>query len=110
MCRNRRKDKPRAKSQPTHMVEGVPPSGEYMMYSVVNQKAPSTPLKTTVALERKELHMVVDTGSSLSLISETTFKALRDADTTFPLQQTEVKLWTYTRQEICVLGFIMVTA
>ena len=54
--------------------------------------------------------MEVDTGASLSLISETTFKTLWDADTAPPLQQTEVKLRTYTGQEICVLGSIMVTA
>ena len=54
--------------------------------------------------------MEVDTGASLSQISETTFKVLWDADTALPLQQSEVKLQTYTGQEICVLGSIMVTA
>ena len=80
------------------------------MYPVVEQQSPSTPPKTTVALEGKELHIEVDTGASLSLISETTFKALWDTNDTPPLQQTEVKLRTYTGQEICVLGSITVTA
>lgn len=69
------------------------------MYPVVKQRAPSTPLKTTVALEGKEIHMEVDTDAFLSLISETTFKDLWDADTAPLLQQTEVKLWTYTLEK-----------
>ena len=80
------------------------------MYPVVEQQAPSTPLKTTVALDGKEVHREVDTGVSFSLISETTFKALWDAETAPPLQQTEVKLRAYTGRKVYVLGSIMVTA
>ena len=69
-CHSKRRDQPQGKGQPTHKVEGVPPSGEYTMYPIVEQQAPSIPLKTTEALEGKELHMEVDTGASLSPISE----------------------------------------
>ena len=62
------------------------------------------------SLEGKELHMEVDTGASLSLINETMFKALWDADDTPSIQQTEVKLWTYTGQKIHLLESITVTA
>ena len=54
--------------------------------------------------------MEVDTGASYSLISETTVKALWDANDAPPLRQTEVKLRTYTGQKIRVLGSITVTA
>ena len=51
----------------------------------------------------KELSMEVDTGASLSLISETPYK-LRESNALPELQQTSVKLYTYTGEEINVLG------
>ena len=56
MYHSKRRDQPQGKGQPTHKVEGVLPSGEHTMYPVIEQQASSTPLKTTVALEGKELH------------------------------------------------------
>ena len=52
--------------------------------------------------------MEVDTGASLSLISETTYKKLWESDTLPELQQTTVKLRTYTGEEMRVLGCINV--
>jgi hypothetical protein len=50
--------------------------------------------------------MEVDTGVSLSLISETTYKKLWEANALPELQQTTVKLRFYTGEEIGVLGCI----
>ena len=61
-----------------------------------------------VKLDGKELSMEVDTGASLSLMSETTYKKLWESDTLPELQQTAVKLRTYTGEEIRVLGCINV--
>ena len=80
------------------------------MYLVVDQAAPSTPLKAAVNLEGKVLDMEVDIGASLSLISETTFKSLWDASAAPALQESTVRLRTYTGEEITVLGSIQVTA
>ena len=77
---------------------------------MVDQAAPSTPLKAAVTLEGKVLDMEVDTGASLSLISEATFKSLWDASAAPALQESTVKLRTYTEEEIAVLGCILVTA
>ena len=51
MCCRKRRDQPEGKGQPTHKVEGLPPSREYTIYPVLEQQSPSTPLKTTVVLE-----------------------------------------------------------
>ena len=77
---------------------------------MVDQAAPPTPLKTAVTLEGKVLDMEVDTGASLSLISEAAFKSLWDASAAPALQESTVKLRTYTEEEIAVLGCILVTA
>ena len=52
--------------------------------------------------------MEVDTGTSLSLISEMTYKKHWESDALPELQQTPVKLRTYTGEEISVLGHINV--
>ena len=109
MCHSKRRNQPQERVNPPTLLKVLLPSGEYIMYPVVEQQAPSTPLKTTEALKGKELHLEVDTGASYSSISETTIKALWDADDALPLRQTEVKLRTYTGQ-IHVLGSITVTA
>ena len=113
MCRSKPKqDNPPGKSRglPTHKVEEASPPEEYTLYPVVDQDAPSTPLKTAVTLDGKVLDMEVDTGASLSLISEATFKSLWNASAAPALQESAVKLRTYTGEEIAVLGSILVTA
>ena len=105
MCRTKKREK---KEQQTHTVEEVAPPKEYTLYPVVQQQSSSTPLRSTVKLDGKELSMEVDTGASLSLISKTTYKKLWESDTLPELQQTAVKLRTYTGEEIRVLGCINV--
>ena len=71
----------------------------------MQQKLSSAPLQSIGKLNGKELSMEVDTGVSLLLISETTYQNLWELDTLPELQQTSVKLRTYTG-EISVLGGI----
>ena len=80
------------------------------MYSMVQQQGPSSLLKATVTLDEKVLDMEVDIGVSLSLISESTFKSLWTASSAPTLQKMEIKLHTYTGEEIEVLGSVAVTA
>ena len=105
MCRTKKKEK---KEQQTHTVEEASPPEEYTLYPVVQQQSSSTPLQSTVKLDGKELSMEVDTGASLSLISETTYKKLWESSALPELQPTTVKLRTYTGEEIGVLGCINV--
>ena len=54
--------------------------------------------------EQKPFHMQIDTGSSITLISEAMYqKSLGDV----PLQTLTVKLHTYTGEEVPVLGNIV---
>ena len=102
MCRTKKRE------QQMHTVQEATLLEEYTLYPVVQQQASSTPLQSTVMVDGKELSVEVDTGASLSLISEMTYKKLWKSDALPELQQTAVKLRTYTGEEIGVLGCINV--
>ena len=67
----------------------------------------SGPLQTTMVVEWHDITMEVDTGAAVSLVSKDTvnnspfLKCL-------PIQQTNVRLCTYTGQPVSVLGQLMV--
>ena len=73
MCHTKKREK---KEQQTHTVEEATPPEEYTLYPVIQQQSASAPLRSMVKLDEKELSMEVDTGASLSLMSETTYKKL----------------------------------
>ena len=54
--------------------------------------------------------MEIDTGASLTLISKATNDKLQSPTTLPPLKTEQIKLHTYTGEEIRVLGSISVTA
>ena len=54
--------------------------------------------------------MEIDTGASLSLISKATYDKLQSSATLPPLKSEQIKLRTYTGEEINVLGSVSVTA
>ena len=60
----------------------------------------------TMQLNQTPLDMEVDTGATASLISEQTYKSLWPAEKAPALQPSEVKLRTYTGEELKVLGAI----
>ena len=94
------------KQQPTHTVEEATPPEECTLYPVIQQKSSFLPLRSTLEVDGKELTMEVDTGAALSIISEATYKKLWESDTPPELQQTSVRLHTYTGEEMSVLGCI----
>ena len=59
-----------------------------------------------MSIENQDVLMEVDTGASLSVISETTYKSL---STVLPLQPTQAKLCTYMGESLGVLGSISVS-
>ena len=60
----------------------------------------------TVKANNCDLAMEVDTGASLSKISEATYQSLWTAELRLPLKTTNIKLHTYTKESLQVLGSI----
>ena len=65
------------------------------------------PIRVTVLIEQQEVTMEIDTGASLSLINEDTWRRLgKDRSV---LQESQVHLQTYTGEEIPIFGSCSVT-
>jgi len=76
-----------------HLEDGIPRSSE-------------NPYKVTLSIEGRSVQMEIDTGTSLSLVSEQTYRELWPAT---PLQKTTVKLKTYAGTPLKVLGSMNAT-
>ena len=72
------------------------------------QETRSKPLVVTVKLNKAETDIEVDTGASLSLISKKTFYSSWPNKPHPKLELSSVKLHTYTKEAIKVLGSIVV--
>ena len=66
------------------------------------------PYRVTVQLNNRNLEMEIDTGVSLSIISDKTYQSLWTSQPKPDLQPTTVKLHIYTQESITVLGSITV--
>ena len=75
----------------------------YTMFTLPSSK--QDPIQITVDVDNYALPMELDTGASLSIISETVYKNLPSAP---KLQSTSAQLKTYTGEPIKVLGCISV--
>ena len=64
------------------------------------------PIKVTVTLNNVETPMELDTGATLSVMSETTYKSLWEPDARPNLEPSSACLSTYTGERISVLGQI----
>ena len=84
----------------------VPPSCDEMQeYSLYPVRGPAvSPLQTMVTIEGKVIPMEVDTGASITVVSEATLASIWGQQPVPPLQSTTVKLRTYTGSEIPVVG------
>ena len=83
--------------------------GQYQLYHLEEATIPETsknPYVVKLAVEGRELQFEIDTGASLSVVSEETYKELW---TTTPLQATTVNLKTYTGTPLKVLGVMHAT-
>ena len=92
-------------SKPVHQVTEDSSEVEYTLFPMQSDNC--KPLRTTMVVEGHDITMEVDTGAAVSLVSEDTvnnspfLKCL-------PIQQTNVRLRTYTGQPVSVLGQLMV--
>ncbi|ETW98899.1 MAG: hypothetical protein ETSY2_42010 [Candidatus Entotheonella gemina] len=64
----------------------------------------SKPLQVTLNANGNRLVMEIDTGASVSVVSEETFNTIREGLSTLELQESTVKLQTYTGEKIGVKG------
>ena len=109
VCRSKARVQPKQESKPVHVAEEFPSpddSPEYFLYPV--RASSVSPLQTTVTINNKDVHMEVDTGASLMVISENTVAKIWRPNQAPTLQPTTVKLRTYTGSEIPVVGTMTV--
>ena len=82
---------------------------EYTLFPI--KSLPTTPpWRTVLTINGIQMEMEIDTGASVSLISKSTFDKFQSSAAFPPLTNEQIKLCTYTGEEINVLGSISVTA
>ena len=104
-------------SKPTHQVTETTEldsehyvSTEHNSYDMFTlQGSPTKPFLITVQICGARTQMEVDTGASMSIISQKTYHSLWKPQDRPLLQHSKVKLRTYTKESISVLGSIPVT-
>ena len=93
----------------THQVEAeedISDSSDCYQLSTIQAEAQTKPMTMTVKANNCDLKMKADTGASLSIISEVTCQSLLAAELKPPLKPTDIKLHTYTKESLQVLGSI----
>ncbi|XP_048482870.1 uncharacterized protein K02A2.6-like [Plutella xylostella] len=94
------------KSGKVHQVGGddqpTTPSEDMMGVYVCSDNSYRAPITAELTIDGAKLSMEVDTGASRSIISEETYRKLWQVAP--PLQSTNVKLVTWTREPLKVLG------
>ena len=78
----------------------------YNLFAIGSQSA--TPIQVEVTINQKPLTMELDTGASYSLISEHTYQSIWPEKDGPVLQESSVKLHTYTGEQVTVVGHIIV--
>ena len=98
----------RSRTQRAHLLreDEEDPSTVYSMFKVSARK--SSPLYVSIQAHQKTLNMELDTGASVSVISEGTFQSTWGKEHAPRLQPSDAKLHTYTGEEITVVGSIQV--
>ena len=108
VCRKKKQDRNNAKpAEQTNRVEEPRSSDdevehEYSLHRL--SSGSSRPITVQVTLNGKTTEMEVDTGASVSIISEETLQTLCNDGVSIALQQSSAKLCTYTGQTIEIAG------
>ena len=97
-----------ASRQPVHLTkeDTLTEPQEYTLYPVQDQA--TSPLKTIENVEDQNLTMEVDTGASVTIISEATLRSIWRTQSVPLLHPTDVRLRTYTGEGIPVVGQLTV--
>ena len=67
------------------------------------------PFQASIKVNGKPVAMEIDTGASVTVVGEDTFKTIQEGDSSVELQRTTVRLRTYTGEAIPVQGSALVT-
>ena len=107
VCRSKHKDQSQQKgTQPKRNLylsgDDVPSVDAYDMFSL--QDGGSEPIRIQVSLNNVPTDMVLDTGASLSIISQSTYRELQSHGPTASLEPSTARLQTYTGEVIPVVG------
>lgn len=89
-----------------HCVEEEDHEEHFQRIRVI-KKSKVPPITTTVKVQGKRLSMEIDTGASVSIISECTWRGLWSPQQ-LPLCPTEMKLTTYTGEAVAIRGEVQV--
>ena len=85
----------------TNVVGSEEESEDYSLFKVTGN-ASNKPLLASVLVNGVSVEMEIDTGASVSLMGEDTYRLVQDPEK--PLQRSTAKLHTYTGEPIKVLG------
>ena len=99
VCRKKKKDSSSPEQANVVEEEG---DREYGMFHV--GLGQTRPIYATVTVNGNSLSMEVDTGASVSISSLETFKTIQNGESTFQLEESTVKLQTYTGESIRISG------
>ena len=113
VCRRKIRDlesAPRNSGAPynRHLEAATDDSGDIVHLLYYSTAKRSKPIEVAVTLSEAETTMEVDTGATLSVMSEETYKRLWDRDTRPPLQPSTTQLTTYTGENFFAHGVINV--
>lgn len=75
---------------------------EYTLFTIQNTKENTKPLIVTMTLNGKEIPMETDTGSAVTILPESTYRAI----STEPLLESSIQLCTYSREKLEVKGSV----
>ena len=76
---------------------------EYSLFAVHNTKDSTKPLVVSMTFNDKKISMKIDTGSAMTVFPESTYRSI----STEPLQESTIKLCTYSREQLEVKGTAM---
>jgi len=85
-------------------VQPFPSNAEYALFPVVSGQSTFLPWRILIIINGQEVQMEIDTGASVTLVSEATFSNLKTSTAMPPLEKENIKLCTYTGEEIKTLG------
>ena len=104
VCRSTKSTPPQSRSEPSQTNTVIPDTQvpeEYQLFSIQEEGTSNhtKPLTVLVTINGKPVAMEIDTGSAVSIISDSVFSSVFE---TVNLQDTEVKLCTYSGEQLHV--------
>ena len=79
---------------------------EYTLFQI--RAGQYKPFQASIKVNGKPVAMEIDTGASVTVVGEDTFKTIQEGDSSVELQRTTVRLQTYTGETIPVQGSALV--